>query len=273
MSVLIIATRNTLASSVEALLTDMRRRGQDAKLEQLERLTLAQYPDSSVTEIQMGMLTPVEATVSADDLSLFARLLAPSGKLLLREPAQGHTADQKTKLLLAGFIDINQQETNSGSAKFFECTCSKPSYEIGSSAQLLSFGAQPLTKPAESKSTGAAAVWQISADDFGDDMDIMEDDGEGLLDDEDVRMGTTAPAAESCETRKRACKNCSCGRAEMEAAEEAGRPLAQPVASSACGNCYLGDAFRCSSCPYLGMPAFKPGEKIQLSDRQLKIDE
>ncbi len=29
---------------------------------------------------------------------------------------------------------------------------------------------------------------------------------------------------------------------------------------------------RCGSCPYLGMPAFNPGDKITLSQRQLNPD-
>ena len=72
----------------------------------------------------------------------------------------------------------------------------------------------------------------------------------------------------SCATKPRACKNCSCGRKELEGqiGEEAAKAaLEEGQVKSSCGSCYLGDAFRCESCPYKGQPAFKAGEKVQLS--------
>ncbi|KAA0162718.1 hypothetical protein FNF28_04599 [Cafeteria roenbergensis] len=95
-----------------------------------------------------------------------------------------------------------------------------------------------------------------------------------------------APSA-GCSTKPRACKNCSCGRAELEAAQEtktdetAAPPASATAAgaaaaatgspapaaqatdaaafTSACGNCSKGDAFRCAGCPHRGKPAFKSG--------------
>eukprot|EP00158_Paraphelidium_tribonemae_P000957 Partr_v1_DN23769_c0_g1_i2_m52970 putative Component of the cytosolic iron-sulfur (Fe S) protein assembly machinery. Required for the maturation of extramitochondrial Fe S proteins (By similarity). Has anti- apoptotic effects in the cell. Involved in negative control of H(2)O(2)-induced cell death, probably by tethering the pro- apoptotic factor tah18 in the cytoplasm in the absence of oxidative stress (By similarity) len=75
-----------------------------------------------------------------------------------------------------------------------------------------------------------------------------------------------------CETKKKACKDCSCGRAEMEKVVKLtdiadDNPLVAPkeLPKSSCGSCYLGDAFRCDGCPYRGTPAFTKGQAVTLS--------
>ncbi|VDN50289.1 unnamed protein product [Dracunculus medinensis] len=96
-------------------------------------------------------------------------------------------------------------------------------------------------------------IWNLDADE-------MIDENELLTKEDFKRPVPSSDCGISYKGKKRACKNCTCGLAEMEAAGKS-----QILPQSSCGNCYLGDAFRCSSCPYRGLPPFKPGEIVQLS--------
>eukprot|EP00746_Dinoflagellata_sp_MGD_P102427 gnl/MRDRNA2_/MRDRNA2_41905_c0_seq1.p1 gnl/MRDRNA2_/MRDRNA2_41905_c0~~gnl/MRDRNA2_/MRDRNA2_41905_c0_seq1.p1 ORF type:complete len:318 (+),score=62.17 gnl/MRDRNA2_/MRDRNA2_41905_c0_seq1:94-954(+) len=96
--------------------------------------------------------------------------------------------------------------------------------------------------------------------------------------DEDLLLGDDVPKAvgkgkSDCSTQPKACANCSCGRKELEdklGAAEAKKKLEGGAVRSACGSCYLGDAFRCETCPYRGQPAFKPGTKVELDSTETK---
>lgn len=103
-----------------------------------------------------------------------------------------------------------------------------------------------------------------------------------------------SPAAE-CKPngkRRRACKDCSCGLKERIEAEDAEKRTTadknlQTMRLGAddlneldftvqgkvgsCGNCALGDAFRCDGCPYIGLPAFKPGEEVRLLNNDIQL--
>ncbi|CAM9534060.1 unnamed protein product [Laminaria digitata] len=116
----------------------------------------------------------------------------------------------------------------------------------------------------------------------GEDDDDLVDEDALLEGSAPVKRASEADAA-GCATKRRACKDCSCGRAEMEQAGEGGGPPL-PVASvadvddaltSACGNCSKGDAFRCGGCPFLGKPTFEKGQEklIMLSDLDSQQDD
>lgn len=186
----------------------------------------------------------------------------------------------QSALVISGFTSITMNSTQadpSAGIATVEIKASKPNWEIGAAAAL----SLPTTAP-----NASANVWSLSTDDTidedipaikpatvgtawridADDGELIED--ESLLEKEDLaKPDKVFDCGTSASGKRKACKNCSCGLAEeLEAGDGKQLKKKTPEQASACGNCYLGDAFRCASCPYIGLPAFKPGEKISITN-------
>jgi len=215
-----------------------------------------------------------------NSLNEIFRILKPGGTLILREPIMKEEIPQtnfKTQqqlvlfLVMSGFLDVTVKDKSDNMGvknlinnsfdeniinklEFVEIECSKPSFELGTSSAIK----LPLGRKSETFST---QVWKIPPSE----EEELEDE-DTLLDETDKIVKVIS--RDDCEVGKsgvrKACKNCTCGRKEEEEAEAATQ-LTKQLPKSSCGNCYLGDAFRCASCPYLGTPAFKPGEKVELA--------
>ncbi|KAI1266379.1 DUF689-domain-containing protein [Xylariaceae sp. FL1019] len=130
-----------------------------------------------------------------------------------------------------------------------------------------------------------------------DDLDGSDDeliDEDTLLTEEDKNQALQAPAEciPKIGKRRRACKDCTCGlAAKLEAEDRARRAKADAGLEilklddlndlesdftvkgkvGSCGSCSLGDAFRCADCPYIGLPAFKPGEEIKILNNAVQL--
>ncbi|ONK79770.1 uncharacterized protein A4U43_C01F9900 [Asparagus officinalis] len=198
-------------------------------------------------------------------LEEIGRLLKPGGKILVQTslPSNENIDKEKLtlerKLLYAGFLDVQATETKAfvplESTKSLTIKCKKASWTVGSS-----FSIKKFTK----------TVPRIQLD---DESDLIDEDS--LLTEEDLKK-PQLPVVGDCEvgSTRKACKNCTCGRAEAEekavkldlTADQINNP------KSACGSCGLGDAFRCSGCPYKGFPPFKLGEKVSLPGNLLAAD-
>ncbi|CAN6236644.1 unnamed protein product [Urochloa humidicola] len=187
-------------------------------------------------------------------------VLKAGGRVLVQSSApsssQKPNTDIERKLLMGGFVEVQASAASSqDTVQSVTVKAKKASWSVGSSFPL-------------KKATKALPKIQI-----GDDSDLIDEDS--LLTEEDLKK-PQIPVVGDCEvgaTRK-ACKNCTCGRAEAEAKVEKLELTAEQINNpqSACGSCGLGDAFRCGTCPYRGLPPFKPGEKVSLSGNFLAAD-
>ncbi|XP_045536236.1 anamorsin homolog [Papilio machaon] len=193
-------------------------------------------PKSSFDAVLCNLIPPHSVEHSDNLLAIIIKILKPSGRLIVKD-----NTDLSSTLKLNGFVNVTKSAGNTYIAE-------KPKFEVGSKVSL-KLGQKP-------------AVWKLDdtveeAWTGGNDDDIIDDDQ--LLDEDDLKKPDKQSLRVCATTGKRkACADCSCGLAEELRGETKDTP------KSSCGSCYLGDAFRCATCPYLGMPAFKPGEKVLL---------
>lgn len=165
----------------------------------------------------------------------------------------------RKRLTIAGFIDIQATGAGTMSARL-------PDYTKGTAVSL---SAAP-----------AASAWMeaLSRDSRGTEL-IDEDallEGDGFVD--GIGGACAPPKADG--GKRKPCKNCSCGLADIMADDgESGRPNQKAIpmvptdqTKSGCGSCSLGDAFRCAACPYLGLPPFKAGEKVAVPTSLMTSD-
>ncbi|KAF2759813.1 DUF689-domain-containing protein [Pseudovirgaria hyperparasitica] len=162
--------------------------------------------------------------------------------------------------------------------------------------------AVPVTSNVKRKVDEVANPSGVGFVDFSDDLDLMiaGEDDDDLVDEDDLlteadkaRPVTQPPECRpKAGKRRRACKDCTCGMKEKLEAEDAAKRHAADTALGAmkleaddlaevdftvqgkvgsCGNCALGDAFRCDGCPYIGLPAFKPGEEVRLLNNDIQL--
>uniref|UniRef100_A0A6B2LDU9 Anamorsin homolog n=1 Tax=Arcella intermedia TaxID=1963864 RepID=A0A6B2LDU9_9EUKA len=221
---------------------------------------------SGVSDSSVDCVISRASSHSDHNLNLFFevyRVLRGDAQFRCYEPFENRTFQiseaLKNNLTMAGFV----APTISMKDEFVEIVSKKPEWETGT-AQGIKIKAKVI--PKESKTT-----WDVQGeDDLVDEADLIAEGDKVKPDMAKIKTEFDCGAGSS---GGKACKNCTCGRAELEAAGQQPQKkkltlemIENPGLESSCGSCGLGDAFRCAGCPYRGLPPFKPGEKIVLPD-------
>lgn len=207
--------------------------------------------NSFVADSQYDSVFLFGVTPTDEILANILQSMKPGANLHVEKQIPDSTAKDalSLELQIAGFVDITSGTNGSDNDIFI--ACKKSAWEAGEKASI--------------KLPAVSSKWKVDIGDLAE--DDLVDENELLDDGIEVTPGAGCGVDPSgAAGKKRACKNCSCGLAEMEAAEANGADVPPPPVKSSCGSCYKGDAFRCASCPFLGKPAFEPGsERVMLA--------
>jgi len=228
--------------------------------------SLTKVPHSSLSTIDIQV--PAARIVDLLDPMAVASLTFPlqangAMKISLLPPSDGtiNTSIVATAFLLSGLTAESEVRETTGKIVF--TALKKVSQSNGVAPQRINLSFQQ--RNATNQESGRIVINNLDDNDEDDMVDedaLLEDDAGGLLSPPDM---TARTVGDDCGGRK-ACDNCSCGRAEKESGKSSSQN--KMVTTSSCGNCAKGDAFRCASCPFLGKPAFKPGEEHLILDLQ-----
>ncbi|CAN8076742.1 unnamed protein product [Agarophyton chilense] len=191
----------------------------------------------------------VETLTEVDQNSLvsFTSSAAPGTKVSVQVPASATPSEIIVRLTLAGFIEIKQTSKST-------LTACLPSYEQGTSVSL-----SDAPKEVESNAWAAELTSKQQVP-LVDENELLKRDG--------IPDGDGQACAVDDSGKRKPCKDCSCGLADVYEKEQ----QSNAAPKSSCGSCALGDAFRCANCPYLGLPPFKPGEKVAIPSSFMTSD-
>ncbi|KAJ6306769.1 hypothetical protein OIU78_021977 [Salix suchowensis] len=195
--------------------------------------SLSKLPlDPSSVDIVISIFRSVEFPGELLVKEIF-RVLKPGGTILIYSSQQSVIGEIDTaisglqrKLLLGGFLEAEALHPKSVGLSTVICSfgvkAKKPSWNIGSSFALKKSIKSPV---------------KVQNDDYSD---LIDEDS--LLTEEDLKKPQLPPVGD-CEvgSAKKACKNCTCGRAEEEEKVKLGLTMDQlNNPQSACGSvCYI----------------------------------